>query len=1419
VAICRNCGAEFDPDGMCAICMLAGAFDTEAGPVTIEAATSAALEYDSFGPYRILRVLGEGGMGAVYLAEQTHPLHRQVALKVVKLGLSSSQIVSRFNYEREALALMDHPNIAHVYDAGASENGCPYFAMEYVDGLPITQYCDQHRLNTKERLELFIPVCQALQHAHQKGVIHRDIKPSNVMVTQVDGRPVPKVIDFGIARATEQLAAGNAASTQLGQFIGTPEYMSPEQADLVTGDIDTSSDVYSLGVLLYELLIGAVPFDAEMLRKAGLAELLRIIREVEAIPMTAKLTRMGETAIEVAGRRRTDRATLCRLVSGDLNWIVMRAMEKDRRRRYPAASELAADIRRHLDDQPVSASPPSRMYRARKLVRRHKRPVLAAAAVLVALVAGIVATTWQAAIARRDRAQAVAAYTLAEARLNDVYALADSMLFEINDDVKDLAGGTKAREALVRLGQQYLNKESAVTLADPRRRQELAEAFLKVGDLQGAPGESNLRDVTGARQSYGRSVAILEGEVVAHPHDAHVRHLLTFAYVRQAQLEESASAAKTFGSVVPTFASSWAQLDESASSAKIVLERAAKSADIYAEQWPADPQGLRDRCEVLQGKEEFASAVELRQRVLAASPNDPVLRWELAHAQLALGSSLVLTNRGKALQWLQKGAGACEALNKEDPANVRYQRDRAVALGSMTRVLLNLGRLGEAVACARQSVSILEQLTASDSRNASFRLDLSAARVALSNAYYDSGQAAQALENVALAAAVQEEQAARYPDNPDFPRQAAYNYRNAGRFKSYLKDFKSALEQYRKAEAIDRKLVARYPGRFELSEALRGDLDSVGGTFLSLGDTPAALHAYRDAVAVAKAATPAQPTAESLVSLAMAHQGLANGLRAMSRWDEAIAEQRAAVTIWERRVAGKPDNQGLRRALSRSAEELAKLYDGRGDYQTAVATAEKVRPFLEADYAAHPDDESALTELRNALLCLRIQYARVADYDRAIAAAGQVVEMAKRTGVISRATASRDFGDTLLLSGRREEGLAEFRRAASIMDESSNPIEKEPSSFYRNELASSFLSIATAFTAARREEESAVLLKRLLPVLETLVRDNPGNNSYRDTLLRADRAAALAFLGIGDLARSLDFEQKGLKLEPAPISTRVSTHASTQVSNRDACERALRLARTGSLQLRLGSRDIAQATWREALVRFEQAARDGDQQWSADKQNLNALETLRLAELGAAFALENLGDHPQALRLREAGYTRAAANRAGSAASRADAVRGLWTIAGDRGDYRPFFENGNPTREQILAALASGWRNRADAIDTFGSSIPSRLEAAGKALELSRQLVAADASAANRLGLAQSLRSEGDAFRAAARCSKGPESISAYQHSRDCYAEALGILTSLKQSGALLSADNGGFITLTNNLADADERLRVGRDLRGMSSR
>jgi len=321
-------------------------------------------------------------MGTVYLAEQHEPIRRRVALKVVKLGMDTGQVLARFANERQALAMMDHPNIARIFDAGATAKGRPYFVMEYIEGVPITQYCDHNRISIVQRLELFLAVCRAVQHAHQKGVIHRDLKPSNVLVMEQEGVPVPKVIDFGIAKATDQWAVEKTLLTQFGQMVGTPEYASPEQADVTTGDVDESSDVYSLGVILYELLVGAVPYDAASMRQAGLAEMLRIIREEEAPSLSRKLTSMGVEASDIAALRQTDLASLRRLVNGDLNSIALKALEKVRERRYTSVTELAADVQRYIENRPVLASPASGFYRARKFVRRYRPAAFGAAAAL-----------------------------------------------------------------------------------------------------------------------------------------------------------------------------------------------------------------------------------------------------------------------------------------------------------------------------------------------------------------------------------------------------------------------------------------------------------------------------------------------------------------------------------------------------------------------------------------------------------------------------------------------------------------------------------------------------------------------------------------------------------------------------------------------------------------------------------------------------------------------------------------------------------------------------------------------------------------------------------------------------------------------------------------------------------------------------
>ena len=397
---------------------------------TTVAAHAAAKHPEQIGPYRILEVLGEGGMGTVYLAEQREPVRRRVALKLIKLGMDTREVIARFESERQALAVMNHPNVAAVYDAGATEIGRPYFVMEHVAGEPITKYCDRHRLTIRRRLELFMQVCEAVQHAHQKGIIHRDLKPSNVLVALRDGTAVPKVIDFGVAKATNQRLTEHTVFTEQGRLIGTPEYMSPEQAEMTSLDIDTRTDVYSLGVLLYELLTGTLPFESETLRGAGLAAIQRIIREIEPLKPSTRLSEMRQSAdsATLSDRRRTDVGNLTKAIRGDLDWIVMKCLEKDRARRYDSATDLAADIHRHLRDEPVVAGPPDVGYRVRKFVRRNRVAVLGTAVIAAVLLAATVVsfTFWRSEAAQRRLAQQKERTAVAATHAADAARLAES---------------------------------------------------------------------------------------------------------------------------------------------------------------------------------------------------------------------------------------------------------------------------------------------------------------------------------------------------------------------------------------------------------------------------------------------------------------------------------------------------------------------------------------------------------------------------------------------------------------------------------------------------------------------------------------------------------------------------------------------------------------------------------------------------------------------------------------------------------------------------------------------------------------------------------------------------------------------------------------------------------------------------------
>jgi serine/threonine protein kinase len=437
------------------------------------------------GRYKLLEEIGLGGMGAVWMAQQTEPVKRLVALKLIKAGMDSKQVLARFEAERQALALMDHPNIARVLDAGTTATGRPFFVMELVKGAPITCYCDEQRLTPRRRLELFAPVCQAIQHAHQKGIIHRDIKPSNVLVALYDGNPVPKVIDFGIAKATGLQLTEKTLATGFGAVVGTLEYMSPEQAELNQLDIDTRSDVYSLGVLLYELLTGTTPLDRKQLKQAAMLELLRLIREAEPPRPSMRLSESKDSLPSISAQRQTEPAKLTKLMRGELDWIVMKALEKDRKRRYETANGLALDVQRYLADEPVQACPPSLGYKLRRLARRNKSTIAVAMLVTVAMVVAIIAlsisTVWTGqayAGERKARGEAETNLRAARQAVDDMYTQVAEKWLAQQPQLESLQ-----REFLQKALRFYMDVAEPSS-NDPAIRLEAVRALRRVAEIQ-----------------------------------------------------------------------------------------------------------------------------------------------------------------------------------------------------------------------------------------------------------------------------------------------------------------------------------------------------------------------------------------------------------------------------------------------------------------------------------------------------------------------------------------------------------------------------------------------------------------------------------------------------------------------------------------------------------------------------------------------------------------------------------------------------------------------------------------------------------------------------------------------------------------------------------------------------------------------
>jgi serine/threonine protein kinase/tetratricopeptide (TPR) repeat protein len=772
---------------------------------TVEHALRKEKPGAAIGPYKLLERLGEGGMGSVYLAEQEHPVRRRVALKIVKSGIDSSRVLARFDQERQALTMMDHPNIARALDAGTTETGRPYFVMELVAGIPITRYCDQEHLTPDERLELFIPVCQAVQHAHQKGIIHRDIKPSNVLIALYDGVAVPKVIDFGVAKATRQKLTERTMVTEVGSIVGTLEYMAPEQAELNNLDIDTRADIYSLGVLLYELLTGSPPFTSQQLRSAAFVEMLRLIREVEPPRPSTRLSSSGELA-NIAANRKLEPNRLTKLVEDDLDWIVMKALEKDRNRRYATATALADDVKRYLFDEPVLAGPPTAGYRLRKFLRRNKRAVMAAAMVMLALVGGIVGTSWglikadQALDAEADQRRVAEKLAHEKAALADVERQSreraeqqsdlalktlNLVVFNIQTKLANIPGVQAVRRSLIGTAidglRQVARKLDTAPTADHAlivSHQALGDIFLMAGDPKGGGSLE-------ARQQFEIARDLAEKLSNDHPPNLLIQYDLPVSYSKlgdaKRQLGDTAGARNAFQESLRLIQKLDGDDPASAKAQRLLMSVHERLGDVNLRMGnsPAalvefkksfaigenlakdDPHGAETQRNLytlyhklgtasLQlgdapaARTYFLKNIELNEKSVHNNPDNPEAQRDLSFAYETLGDLELEGNMPAARDVYRKSFEIRETLVGDDPLSVQAQSDFALSLGRIGMVSVRVGETASARDAFAKSLEINQKLARDDPTDATIQGNLA-------KSYLNLGDVNRALGNPSAA--------------------------------------------------------------------------------------------------------------------------------------------------------------------------------------------------------------------------------------------------------------------------------------------------------------------------------------------------------------------------------------------------------------------------------------------------------------------------------------------------------------------------------------------------------------------------------------------------------------------------------------------------------------------------------------------
>lgn len=779
------------------------------------------------GPYRVVRELGRGGMGSVYLAGRADDTYKKrVALKLIKRGMDTEEVLSRFRNERQILASLDHPNIARLLDGGTTEQGLPYFVMEYIEGQPIDRYCDEKQLTTAERLQLFRTVCAAVHYAHQNLVVHRDLKPSNILVTN---EGVVKLLDFGIAKLLnpDLYARTDVATAQWARLM-TPEYASPEQAR--GRKITTASDTYSLGVILYELLTGHRPYR---IKSYTPQEIERVICEQEPEkPSTAVNRAETEPGLDgvtqndllpdkVSRARDRQHDKLRRRLRGDLDNIVLMAMRKEPQRRYASVEQLAEDLRRHLEGLPVKARKDTFAYRASKFVKRHKAGAAASALIVVILLAGVIVTLWQASVARSQRA-------IAERRFNDVRNLANSLVFRLHDEIADLPGSIRARQTLVQMALEYLDALAKEAGDDASLQAELATAYEKVGDVQGNPSNANLGETEGALASYRKAQAIRETLVQRNPADRKMRGELArnqmFVSDLLSQMGDTAAGLESQQRALSLFRS--------------LVEEAPR--DVDARDGLGNSENRMGYLLLTMGKADEAlehqqKSAAIRNLLAAENPNEVKFQRNLAISYLWLALTLVEVNdlQGAIVSWRQAIAGF-EAIATANPTSARARRDVQSSYNGLGDALMKAGDLDSALESQRKALSLSEELYASDKNNVITLVDVSYSLKQIAGILVEKGDVAGALQHYRRALDIYEKRIAEDPTNTMYSAFAAEIHNGIGNAMLKANDLPEAMKRYRRALAIFEKLSSEDPTQAMKRRELARSYSNLGNVYAVL---------------------------------------------------------------------------------------------------------------------------------------------------------------------------------------------------------------------------------------------------------------------------------------------------------------------------------------------------------------------------------------------------------------------------------------------------------------------------------------------------------------------------------------------------------------------------------------------------------